>query len=224
MVIGTLNILGGFYLFKSKTFIMRREKIYNGGYYHIYNREVDKRQIFQDVQDYEKFLRCMRRSRFIDDKKIVDICAFCLMDNHYHIVLGQLDDGGISRYMHKIGTIYTDYFNQKYSRSGSLFEGPYKAKPIIDDAHLIHISRYIHLNPMKYFCSTWKKRGVVDVKAAFDHLREYKWSSYLAMFTRRASFLNTEFVKREFKTGESYDRFLEDWMKFGSPLRLDKVF
>ena len=109
---------------------------------------------------------------------LVEIHCFCLMPTHYHLILRQIQDEGIYRFMHKLGTAYAMYFNLKYKRRGVLFEGRYKAKPIETDEYMIHLSRYIHLNPLNIFQGDWKERGVADREAANAFLESYRWSSY----------------------------------------------
>jgi len=202
---------------------MRKEQFADGNYYHVYNRGVDKRSTFQDQLDYEEFIEALKRSQYKDDIAHVEINYFCLMENHYHLVLRQDIEKGISDFMHKLGTQYTEYFNKKYKRTGCLFEGPYKVKPLLDDPHFLHISRYVHLNPLKYHYKDWKLKGVKNIKKAFDFLKQYKWSSYPLIFGKK-SFINAKPIRDEFKTSAEYDRFLVDWIKYGSPLRFDQLF
>lgn len=134
-----------------------------GEYYHCYNRGVDKRTIFYDRQDFNYFLKSMycynsdcSRSKLRlytedllnsrDTIPIVAIAAYCLNPNHFHILIKETSVSGISKFMQKLGTGYTMYFNEKYKRSGGLFEGAYKARHINDDTVLRHVAAYINLN------------------------------------------------------------------------------
>ena len=143
------------------------------GYYHIYNRGVDKRTIFQDEQDYGVFLKYLKSSLSPVPKKSplrkitvrenktyqikdyncknfyqnVTLVIYCLMPNHYHLLVKQVEPRGIENFMKSFGTRYSMYFNKRYQRSGRLFEGRYKAVLINSDEQLIHLSRYIHRNP-----------------------------------------------------------------------------
>jgi putative transposase len=131
-------------------------------YYHIYNRGVEKRIIFLDDQDYTVFLGLLKkyilgvddfkknRHKFekLEDK--VDILAYCLMPNHFHLLVYQKDKDGITRLARKLMTSYAMYFNNRYNRVGGLFQGRYKASLINADSYLHHISRYIHMNPEDY--------------------------------------------------------------------------
>lgn len=124
------------------------------GYYHIYNRGVEKRNIFLDDQDYSVFLSYLKKyldpSLGSDPKSLaqeVDLLAFCLMPNHFHLLVKQISKDGVTKLIRAVCTKYVMYFNAKYKRVGTLFQGKYKAALILDDSYLIHLSRYIHLNP-----------------------------------------------------------------------------
>lgn len=131
-------------------------------YYHIYNRGVEKRVIFQDEQDYRVFLGLLKkyltgennnpnnRHRIQKLGDEVQLIAYCLMPNHFHLLLYQKDKLGITKLMRRVSTGYAMYFNDRYNRVGSLFQGNYKASLINKDDYLQHISRYIHLNPKNY--------------------------------------------------------------------------
>ena len=137
-------------------------------YYHVYNRGVEKREIFLDEQDYSMFLHLLKlylspkeleepltrrdlvRARLAqsvgDEVKLV---AFCLMPNHFHLLLKQSTKTGMIKLMRKLSTTYAMYFNDRYNRVGTLFQGPYKAIAIDTEPYLLHLSRYIHLNPIE---------------------------------------------------------------------------
>jgi len=132
-------------------------------YYHVYNRGVNKRVIFKDDQDYAVFMGLMKRylgqKIEIDSSKReypnysenLDLVAFCLMPNHFHLLLHQHEDiKSMEAFMRSLATSYTRYFNTKYKRVGHLFQGVYKASRITSDPYLLHISRYIHMNPKDY--------------------------------------------------------------------------
>lgn len=135
--------------------------------YHIYNRGVDKRDIFMDSKDVVRFFECMSIFNNIDSigsiyqnsfrknelgssalksGQLVNFIAYCLNQNHYHFILEPLVDDGVQKFMHKLSTGYTNYFNEKYKRSGSLFQGRYKAIHINSNKYLLHLSVYVNLN------------------------------------------------------------------------------
>lgn len=128
-----------------------------GGYYHVFNRGVAKQNIFFDQEDYEYFLHVLgnyleppretkRRARRNFYKR-VDILAFCLMPNHFHILLQQHEEKVVAAFIQSLLLRYVFYFNKKYKRVGHLFQDTYKARLIEDDIDLLHLTRYIHLNP-----------------------------------------------------------------------------
>jgi len=181
---------------------MKRPKFINDHIYHVYNRGVDKRNIFLDDEDYFRFIHNLfefndtkpaqniyyKRPDFqsyevglrkIEPRKLlVEILAFCLMPNHFHLLLKQKKEGGITKFMRKIGTGYTNYFNQKYARSGVLFQGKFKAVLIEKETHLIYIPHYIHTNPLDLIDSDWQQNGFLDLDKAWKFLEEYRWSSF----------------------------------------------
>lgn len=140
-----------------------------GGYYHIYNRGVEKREIFIDESDCQIFLHYImiylspidevinkypdkiRIKRFIklNLNKEVDLLSFSLMPNHFHFLIKQNSKDGIIKFMRRLMTSYVMYFNKKYKRVGSLLQGRYKAVNVDRDEYLLHLSRYIHLNPFE---------------------------------------------------------------------------
>ena len=132
-------------------------------YYHVYNRGVEKRKIFTDEQDYTVFIGLIKkyltgeapadsknRHKFKHLGDDVSIMSYCLMANHFHLLLHQKSDAGISQFMRKLNTGYVMYFNNRHDRVGGLFQGVYKASHISSDPYLYHVSRYIHLNPVDY--------------------------------------------------------------------------
>jgi putative transposase len=146
---------------------MRNIKFTNKEYYHVYNRGTDKRQIFLDKQDawrFFKYLQILNSTENIGSlysisfkkykkielrslaPKLVNIVAYCLNQNHFHLLLEQVSENGIPSFMHRLSTGYTNYFNEKNKRTGSLFEGSYKAKHIVSNEYLMHLAFYINLN------------------------------------------------------------------------------
>lgn len=112
-------------------------------------------------------------------KLIVEILAFCLMPNHFHLLLRQVKDGGIPLFVKKIGGGYAGYFNKKYKRVGPLFQGRYKAVEIKSDEQLATVFSYIHTNPVELVERGWKEEGVSSIGNANKALNSWKWSSYL---------------------------------------------
>ena len=169
-------------------------------FYHVYNRGTEKRIIFLDEYDYNRFTLllylCNSTDRvdlgdlfrqglslseiFNEDRTdtLVDIGAWCLMPNHFHLLIREKTESGISTFMKKLLTSYSMYFNKKYHRTGSLFEGPFKAKHLDYDQYLKYQFTYIHLNPIGIVDSGWKEKRIEDKKKAKTFLDNYKYSSY----------------------------------------------
>lgn len=164
-------------------------------YYHIYNRGNSKQNIFLDDEDYKYFQWLLYISNsnkhFIigrisgdiysreRDEELVAVGSYCLMSNHFHILITQLQKDGISKFMQKVSTAYVMYFNKKYNHSGALFEGRYKAKIIESDYYLKYIYAYIHLNPLKILNPKWKEEKIKDTQKIRSFLQNYHYSSYL---------------------------------------------
>jgi|SRR3989338_1198542 len=143
---------------------MRKTSFAEGEFYHVYNRGVDKRDIFSEQYDLSRFLQSMREFNTLEPigsiyektllkikfgsstPKLVDVICYCLNPNHYHFILRQTADKGIEKFMHRLATGYTNYFNEKYQRSGALFQGRYKAVHIDSNEYLLHLSAYVNLN------------------------------------------------------------------------------
>ncbi len=145
----------------------RKTVFSNDCYYHIYNRGVEKRTIFQNKKDYDTFLEILSwyltpfenkwpkeifsRKPKVKVSKGVELLCYCLMPNHFHLLVKQKNDNSITTLMHALGVTYSMYFNQKYHRVGSLFQGRFQAKMIKKDDYLLYLSKYIHLNPQKIY-------------------------------------------------------------------------
>jgi putative transposase len=162
-----------------------------GGIYHIYNRGTDKRLIFDSERDYLRFIDGLRKFRAEQPvgavgKRLVDVLCFCLMPNHYHLLLRSRNEEGLTKFMRRLSTGYTMYYNKKNGRQGVLFESNYKSRRIEDDAYLLQVSRYIHLNPLSLVEPGWKEQGIADREKVSAFLRGYRWSS-LPAYTGKAS-------------------------------------
>lgn len=135
------------------------EKPVTGETYHVFNRGVDKRDVFLDKYDYVRFYQTLdnfnsvdpiinlRLSKSMRDKKpLVGITAYSFLPNHFHLIVKQLEDGGISEFMRRVSTGYTSYFNEKYSRSGSLFQGVFKRVHVSSEEQLQYLFAYVNEN------------------------------------------------------------------------------
>lgn len=169
--------------------------------YHVLNRAVEKRPLFLDARDYERFVQNLqdfndtkpathdrikngglRNPRLSGDvrEQIVTIHAWCLMKNHYHLLLSERTEGGITTFVRKINVGYANYFNERYTREGALFQGRTKKKIIDSDSYFLHILHYIHLNPLDYARDTrgWRERQIHNASNALRQIKNYRWSSY----------------------------------------------
>ncbi len=181
-----------------------RIKEYTEGYYHLYNRGVNKQSVFLDTEDYSVFLNLFKR--YLNDSpsadlkgrnyewlhERVELLAFCLMSNHWHLLIYQHDPEAMTRLLRGVGTAYSTYFNKKYKRIGPLFQDRFKASRITRDDYLHHISRYIHLNPENY--ATWE----------FSSLPYY-------LGAKTAEWVRPGLILQLFSNSEDYSRFLKDF-------------
>ncbi len=183
-----------------------RVKVYiPNTYYHLYNRGWNRTEIFKEHDDYEYFEWLLSRHcspEPVKDRKgreyayysnDVRILAYCLMPNHFHLLVYQFDEPNmIAKLMASILTAYTMYFNKKYHRRGSLFESTYKAVPVVKDEQLLHITRYIHLNHKDF--------------------RAWPYSSYLDyIYTSDKDWLETQPILDLFTSIERYVEFVDDY-------------
>ncbi len=195
----------------------------NDHFYHVFNRGVEKRIVFLEDKDYQRFLNTFYYYQFSGPKprfstykrfrgvefnkkpKIVDILCYCLMPNHFHLLLSQLKEGGIQEFISKILNSYTKYFNIKYKRIGSLFQGQFKAVLIESDEQLIHLSRYIHLNPF-----------VGKVTKGWEN---FPYSSYREFSQQTESPLcNTKYILDFFDDLKNYRDFINDHKDYAMKL------
>lgn len=207
---------------------MRKETFQTGEFYHIYNRGVDKRITFMNDLDRRRFITSLiafnevgRKTPYslaqqtpwkIPEPPLVNIHAYCLMPNHFHLLLEQLVENGISEFMHRIGTGFTNYFNIQQERSGALFEGPYKSILVTSDEYLLHLTRYIHLNPLELIESNWKTQGIQQLETAIKFLEIYPWSSYkIYLQVDQQPFVKTTIRDQWFQNSEDYRQFTLAW-------------
>ena len=143
-------------------------RIYDANtYYHIYNRGVEKRKIFLDDQDYAVFLSLLKRHLGIEPSvgsqgreyewlsNVVEVTAFCLMPNHFHLLLYQIELDAVTKLVRAVCSAYVVYFNDKYDRVGPLFQGKFRAVRVSNSGYLQYLTRYIHRNPSDYMKWEW---------------------------------------------------------------------
>ncbi|MEK7503114.1 MAG: transposase [Patescibacteria group bacterium] len=203
---------------------MPRAQFAEGEYYHIYNRGVEKRSIFTNDQDRWRFLTLLiilqgdtsipqikrilpnvqhwrlddELFQEIEKNRTVELISFCLMPNHYHLMLGEIKEGGISKFMQRISDSYTKYFNIKYDRSGHLFGGKFQSVHIDENTYLNYLSAYIHLNPRGL--NSWHSKEI-----------SYPWSSFqdFCKENRFGKFLNPSLILDQFADKKEYRNFVE---------------
>lgn len=201
-------------------------KVYvENGFYHIYNRGVEKRDIFLDEQDYKVFLHFLKRyltpppespDRIQPGWKFdlfdkINLIAYCLMPNHFHLMIKQFTKEAMAEFMRALSNSYIRYFNEKYERIGVLFQGRYKAVLVETEPYLLHLTRYIHLNPTEL--EEVRPGGRSDLVG-------YPYSSYGEYLgKRKTSWVHPEEILTFFKTAQktslkdllSYQSFVEDY-------------
>ncbi len=191
----------------------RKYPFVKGTCYHIYNRGHNKQTIFLSNNDFTRYLT--RLKEYLK-KHPVTLLAYCLMPNHIHLIISQDDEEPIEKFIHRLHTSYTMYFNKKYERVGAVFQGRFKAKPINTDEYLLHVSRYIHLNP-----SELSSQG----RTLSLSLRRYPWSSYKEYVKDiKNIFSNPNRILNYFSTNHNtsssklkYKHFVEDGLKSMNP-------
>ena len=181
----------------------RKVPLIDGEYYHIYNRGNNKQEIFLDNNDRDRFVKLLylcnstKRINFKEDiiqnkinawdfkrgNQLVSIGAWVLMPNHFHLYIISLpkSDFGknkITEFIRKVCTAYAKYFNKKYNKTGSLFEGKFKSVHIKDEIQAKYLFSYIHLNPVKLIQKDWKEVGIINKQKTLNFLHSYKWSSF----------------------------------------------
>jgi len=204
---------------------MRLIRIAPGEHYHIFNRAVNKQIIFHDISDYFRFLFLILylqspiifqqlgrkvkefvQSRALDSgeedkiikKRRVELVAFCIMPNHFHLIVKELEEGGITAYMQRGLTAYSKYYNTKYDKSGHVFQGPYKVVHITDNRQLLYLSAYIHRNPR-------------EIVKWFRKEDQYQWSSYQDFIgeNRWGKLILPDIIIGQFKNKAEYKNFVK---------------
>lgn len=209
-------------------------------FYHVMSRGVDKRTIFQEDRDYLRFIhdlfvfndeknsaRSDRRNPPTcevgdpDDlacrqrKLLVNLHAFCLMPNHYHLLIEPLKENGLSRFLQKLNVGYAKYFNIKHERKGALFESRFKRIEVISEAHFIHLPYYIHSNPLDLFDRGWRTGEIADPQRALEFLMNYPWSSHLNYCGKKNFPLVTQrdFLAGIFNGSDGYQAAFRKWIE-----------
>lgn len=202
---------------------MRKIKFVGDEYYHIYNRGVEKINLFKDGYDFQRFLQSMNEFNCIEpigsiyensfnkknkqlgslaskSNKLVEFVVYCVNPNHYHFIFRPLVKNGIEKFMHRLGTGYTKYFNEKYKRSGALFQGTYKAIHIDSDSYLRLLSVYINLNYKVHKLGSLASKFVAS-----------SWGEYIGEV--KSNFCNKDIVLGQFDDIKDYKKFAKSSLK-----------
>lgn len=219
-----------------------RAKFVEGNVYHLLNRGVDKREIFLDDKDRLRFIHNLFefndanpvnnvlyrfRPQSIDlrcpyipverkpRKLLVELLAFALMPNHYHLLIRPRSSDNVQKFMRRVNMGYAKYFNEKYKRSGALFEGRFKSVAVTREAHFIHLPYYIHFNPLDLATPEWRRREMKNAKKAMEFLENYRWSSFQDYIGKKnfPSVTQREFLFSFVGGPEEYKRKSMQWLK-----------
>ncbi|MBI2330564.1 transposase [Candidatus Daviesbacteria bacterium] len=211
---------------------IRKITFQDGEIYHVFNRGLDRRSTFTDKKEFERFQKLIKFYRHIDipirfsqvnhqpqeirekiltdlykSGRMIDILSYCIMPNHIHFLLKQTEEKGISTFISNITNAYTKYFNTKNKRIGPLFEGVFKAVHIESEEQLIHVSRYIHLNPVA--------SGIIPD----EELEDYRWSSYPEFLSLSSEEISQrEFILNMFKSPNAYREFVNNQIDYAKKL------
>lgn len=209
----------------------------NDEIYHVFNRGIEKRPVFTNKWELDRAIVTLNFYRFAklpiklskflvlpqkkqqellktvekNNEKLIEIISFCLMPNHFHLMLKQKIENGISIFVSNFANSYTKYFNTKHDRIGPLFQGIFKAVRIESDEQFIHVSRYIHLNPVSSFL----------IKP--ESLETYKWSSYIEFVGNlNRGFVNKDAILDLFSSRAAYKKFVLDQIGYAQQIELIK--
>jgi len=220
--------------------MQRKDPFITGEFYHIFNRGVDKRIIFKSEADFKRFVMLLyvsnsneesfRLDNLINQQHktlqeiltldkgeiLVSIGAWCAMQNHFHLLVRQEVNGGITKFMKKLGTAYAMYFNIKYQRQGALFGGPFKSKLIdANDIYLKHLFAYINLNPLNVKFPDWEKKIKNSSSGMKSFLGKYQYSSYLDLLGEQriqSRVLSIKDFPSYFEDTNSFREFINNYL------------
>jgi len=218
--------------------MLRKDPFITGEYYHIWNRGVDKRNIFKLQKDYERFMMLLyvansQGKLHLDNlinrlhktfsevllldkgQPLVSVGSWCLMTNHFHLLIRQEIDGGITKFMKKLGTGYSMFFNIKYQRKGALFGGLFKSKLIgKDDNYMRQLFAYIHLNPIDIKFPNWENdvdKSSFEIKTFLDSYRYSSYQDYLGCDRIEKNIIKPENFPNYFQNSKSFGSFVENY-------------
>ncbi len=220
--------------------MLRKEKFVPGEYYHIYSRTVLNIPEFKDYKNANRLeqaflisnstnsgeaFQFIRNNKDISiedilkilerGEKLIDILCYVIMPDHYHLLVREIKDTGIRNFVHKCNTSIAKYINIKNERLGPLFESRFKSKHIDTNEYLLHLSLYIHLNPLDFLIGKeWRQHALKNWSSIKPKLLTYQWSSlkyFLNIVHRNPIISGTEIIKEQFDNEKEYENFLHDW-------------
>lgn len=220
--------------------MIRKEKFIPGEYYHIYNRALFNFPVFKDSKNCDRlmqafllanstqssqafqFLRNNERATIEDalkiaknGEKLVDVICYAIMPDHYHLLLKEKIEGGITSFVHRCNISVAKYINIKIERRGPLFESLFKSKHIANNNYLLHLSLYIHLNPLDFLDGKyWREHKMKNWGHVRDKLAGYSYSSLRSFLNKKYEdkiISGTDIIINQFKNMKEYEEFLRDW-------------
>lgn len=204
---------------------LRKQSFAPDEFYHLYNRGTEKRIIFHDKKDYAHFMFLMYvcntlknielrniGENFDRGENIVNIGVYCLMPNHFHILIQEKIEGGISKYMLKLMTSYSMYFNKKYKRTGKLYEGVFKSIYAEKDNYLKYLYSYIHLNPAKLIDKNWKENRNKNTESLSKYVFNYPYSSLKEYVDSEFKIINPTGFPKYFLNPVDHKKELFEWL------------
>lgn len=191
----------------------------------------DQKAVRTVLYNFKKFENKRRVNQYLDfvspnikrpRELLVDIYAFCIMPNHYHLLLSPKVEDGVVKFMRKLDIGYAKYFNQKYKRKGTLFESRYKSILIKHEPHFYYLPYYIHLNPLDLKFPEWREGRLRNYRGAIKLLEDYRWSSHLDYLGKKnfPSVTNRQFLLEVFGEEKEYEKSIKQWLK---DLELEKI-
>lgn len=232
----------------------RRQQFETGKIYHIVTRGIDNNLLFKNIDDYYRGIFSIyefntiklikireRRKARLKEKQIekitgptgvdtrsllVEVLVFCLMPNHIHLLLKQVQDGGMIKFMSKFGSGYGGYFNRKYGRKGYVFQNRFRSIEIKNDEQLKIVFAYINTNPISIIDSNWKKGKVQDLNKIIEFVENYKWSSYPDYLGRInfPSVTNRKFISELFNNEKDCKQFVDSWVQYKGKFKTEEEF
>ncbi|MBI2485252.1 transposase [Candidatus Uhrbacteria bacterium] len=209
---------------------MRNTELAIGEYYHVFNRGVDRQTLFHNDGDFERFLLllhfCNQEDRLsrdilrttpsvvLKEKRLVAICSYVIMPNHFHMKLKQVKENGIQRFLQRFQMAYAKYFNTLHERRGTLFESAYRCVHICRESQWFHLTNYIHLNPLDLSGILWREGVSKEWPKAKTFLDVYSWSSYHAFRGQleRVPILDEQYLKERAPDPLEYLKEMEEWV------------